>query len=91
MTDLEIRRRLRSALVGTAYHDDRIKIANLLTPFVENIIRERFAEQAIVKRCSECGAAMDPTKTWCWTAYGAVDTENCARLLVDRMALLEQR
>lgn len=34
--------------------------------------------------CPECGRVMNPDVAWWWTAYGATDTENCARLLVER-------
>lgn len=33
---------------------------------------------------------MDPEKTWHWTSAGATDTENCARLLVEREVADEQ-
>lgn len=37
-----------------------------------------------LKRCPECGAVMNPAATWWWTTYGATDSENCARSLVER-------
>jgi hypothetical protein len=42
------------------------------------------SERPDVKRCPECGAAMNPERAWWWTAYGATCTENCARLLIER-------